>query len=137
MKKILLFSLSLLLLAACKKTEFAPEGPTDIRIRNISDMNFTEIVIKTSEYDEDVATIASVNAGATSDYVRFKKAYPKAEITAKVNINGTPVTFSTGEIDYTYMNYLSTMRVTFKVYISNLSTHKLETEMVPEEELIP
>jgi hypothetical protein len=137
MKKILLITFGLLLLAACKKTEFAPEGPTDIRIRNISDMNFSEIVIKTSEYDEDVATISAVNAGATSDYVRFRKAYPKAEITAKVNVGDTPVTFSTGEIDYTYMNYLSTMRVTFKVYISNLSTHKLETEMIAEEELVP
>lgn len=137
MKKILLLSVTLLLLAACKKTQFAPEGPTDIRIRNLSDMNFSEVVIKTSEYDEDVATIPEVNSGTTSDYIRFKKAYPKAEITAKINIGGTPVTFSTGVIDYTYMNYLSTMKVTMKVYISNLSTHKFETEMIAEEELIP
>jgi hypothetical protein len=137
MKNILLLSLALLLFTACKKTQFAPEGPTDIRIRNLTDMDFTEVVIKTSEYDEDVATISAVNAGITSDYVRFKKAYPKTEITAKINIGGTPVTFSTGEIDYTYMNYLSTMRVTFKVYISNLNTHTFATEMVAEEELVP
>lgn len=137
MKNILLISVTLILLTSCKKTEFAPEGPTDIRISNLSDMNFSEVVIKTSEYDEDVATIPAINAGSTSDYVRFKKAYPKAEITAKVNIGGTPVTFSTGTIDYTYMNYLSTMKVTFKVYISNLNTHTLSTEMVAEEELVP
>ena len=36
-------------LLACKKKEFSPEGPTDVRIRNISDLTFEEVIVKTSE----------------------------------------------------------------------------------------
>ena len=36
MKKYLFYALILLSVAACKKTEFSPEGPTDVRIRNLT-----------------------------------------------------------------------------------------------------
>ncbi len=137
MKKLLLLFACTVLFFSCKKTEFSPEGPTDIRIRNLADQNFTNVIIKTSEYEEDVATLASISAGATSDYIRFKKAYPKAEISANVNVGGSIITVSTGTVDFSYMQYLSTQRVTFEVYISDLAARKLEiSKLIPEEELV-
>lgn len=136
MKKIT-FLLLLILAVSCKKEKFSPEGPTEIRIRNLSDLNFTGVIIKTSEYEEDVDTIPLLAAHATSDYMRFKKAYPKSEISAVINTGGTPVIFSTGKVNYTYMQYLSTQRVTLEVYISNMNSHLLEiSNLIPEEELV-
>lgn len=137
MKRIILLCVFVLLIISCKKTEFSPEGPTDIRIRNLSDMSFTEVTIKTSEYEEDIVNIPSIQAQGTSEYQRFKKAYPKAEISAKVYSNGSLITVSTGKVDFTYMQYLSTQRVTFEVYIPNLQSRVLEiSRVIPEEELV-
>ncbi|MGE5420480.1 MAG: hypothetical protein ACM3UT_09855 [Chloroflexota bacterium] len=137
MKRIILLTSLVLLFASCKKTEFSPEGPTDIRIRNLSDMSFTEVTLKTSEYDEDVVIIPSIAAQATSGYQRFKKAYPKAEISAKVYSAGSLITVTTGKVDFTYMQYLSTQKVTFEVYIPNLASRVLEiSRVIPEEELV-
>lgn len=137
MKRIILLTAIVLLTASCKKTEFSPEGPTDIRIRNLSDMNFTEVTIKTSEYDEDVAVIPAIASQGTSEYQRFKKAYPKAEISAKVYSGGSVITVTTGKVDFTYMQYLSTQRVTLEVYIPNLTSRVLEiSRLIPEEELV-
>lgn len=69
--------------------------------------------------------------------MRFKKAYPKAEISAVVGTGGIPVIFSTGPVSYTYMQYLSTQRVTFEVYIKDMNLHLLEiSNVIPEEELV-
>lgn len=137
MKKLLILSVCIVLIASCKKTEFSPEGPTDIRIRNLSDLTMTEVTIKTSEYTEDAAVIASIPSSGTSEYKRFKKAYPKAEITAKVTSGGQVITVTTGTVDYTYMQYLSTQKVTFEVYIPNLAAKQLQiSKVIPEEELV-
>ena len=106
MKKLLIISLLLLSVLACKKKGFSPEGPTDVRIRNISDLVFTEVIVSTSEKTEDVDTLGNIDAGGVSAYSRFLKAYPKAEISAKINISGSLVKFSTGPVDYTYMQYI-------------------------------
>jgi hypothetical protein len=137
MKRMFYLFAIMMFLSSCKKQDFAPEGPTDVRIRNLSDQNFTEVSINTSEYPEDVLTIASLQAGATSEYHRFKKAYPKAQITAKINSEGSIITLSTPEEEFTYMQYMSTMRITFEVYISNLDARELKiNRVIPEEELI-
>ncbi len=134
MKRLLLLTAIILLAISCKKKEFAPEGPTDIRIRNNSSQAYSEVVIKTSEYQEDVATIASIAGGATSEYHRFRKAYPKAEISLKVSTGGSLTNLTTGTVDYTYMNYLSTQRVTMVVdIINNVPTI---INVIPEEELV-
>ncbi|HKK42475.1 MAG TPA: hypothetical protein VJ963_08710 [Bacteroidales bacterium] len=125
MKKILLFSAILILVIACKKTEYSPEGPTDIRIRNLSDLTFTNVVLSTSEYPEDVDTISAILHGSESDYYRFKKAYPKAEISATIDIDGSPVVFSTGPVDYTYMQYIGQDMITYEVYISDMTKRVL------------
>ena len=49
MKKTYYNFLLLLSVLACKKKEFSPEGPTDVRIRNISDLLFQEVIVSTSE----------------------------------------------------------------------------------------
>lgn len=119
MKKIFFISTLLILIFACKKTKFSPEGPTDIRIRNLSDLTFTNVILSTSEYPEDVDTISTIVHGSESDYYRFKKAYPKAEISATINIDGTPELFSTGPVDYTYMQYIGQDMITYEIYISD------------------
>ena len=134
MKKITIISLLLLTVLACKKKHFSPEGPTDVRVRNLSDQVFTQVIVNTSEKTEDTDTIGNINSGSVSDYFRFTKAYPKAQISAKINIGGSLITFTTGPVDYTYMQYIGQDRITFEVYISNPTTHELTINNVIEEE---
>jgi len=137
MKKIILISLIFLALFACKKTKFEPEGPTDIRIRNLSDQDFTEVIVKTSEKNEDVDTLGIINANSTSDYFRFTKAYTKAEISAKIDIDGIVSTYSTGSVDFTYLNYIGQDRITFEVWISKPTEKELAIfNVIIEEPLV-
>jgi hypothetical protein len=134
MKKIILVSFIMLALFACKKKQFSPEGPTDIRIRNLSDLTFSEVIVSTSENAGDTIPFGSIANGSESEYSRFKKAYPKAEISAKINIGGALVTFSTGSVDYTYIQYIGQDRITYEVYISSLANHVLTIGNVVMEE---
>jgi hypothetical protein len=134
MKKLTLVSLLILALLSCRKKEFAAEGPTDIRVRNMSDMNFTEVIVTSSEKTGDTDTLGNIANGNTSDYYRFKKAYPKAEVSAKINIGGTLVKFSTGTVDFTYLTYIGQDKITFEVYISNMDTRELSVSNVILEE---
>jgi hypothetical protein len=136
MKKAIIFSLLVLSIISCKKKEFSPEGPTDIRIRNISDLAFEEVVVSTSEKPEDIDTLGIIAKGSTSDYFRFTKAYPKAEISAKINISGSLVKFSTGPVSYTYMQYIGRDRITYEVYISDMNNRELTISNVIEDEAL-
>ena len=137
MKKLIVISFILLSVLACKKKEFSPEGPTDVRIRNLSDQTFQEIIVTTSEKTEDIDTIGNISSGAVSDYFRFTKAYPKAEISAKINVGGSLVTFTTGKVDYTYQQYIGQDRITYEVYISSMPDRKLTiNNVIPEEPLV-
>ncbi len=137
MKKVLILSLTILALFACKKKEFSPEGPTDIRIKNLTDAAFTEVIIKTSENEEDVDTLGTINARSQSEYFRFTKAYPKAEITAKINVGGVTSTYSTGTVDFTYMQYIGQDRITYEVWISDPDAREIEIyNVIIEEPLI-
>lgn len=138
MKKLIVILLLLLSVLACKKKEFSPEGPTEIRIRNISDLVFTEVIVNTSEKIEDVDTLGNIGAGGVSEYSRFLKAYPKAEISAKININGSLVMFSTGPVDYTYMQYIGQDKITYEVDVDSSNLNKRELiirNVIPEESL--
>jgi ABC-type transporter MlaC component len=130
MKKIIIIFFLLLSVLACKKTKFSPEGPTDVRIRNIADLTFEEVIVSTSEKAEDVDTIGTIAKSSVSEYTRFKKAYPKAEISAKINIGGSLVKFSTGSVNYTYMQYIGRDRITYEVYISDLNNRELKISNV-------
>ena len=137
MKKLLTVSLILLSLLACKKKEFSPEGPTDVRIRNISDLNFEEVIVKTSENPKDIDTLGAIAKASVSDYFRFTKAYPKAIISAKINTGGSLVKFTTGPVDFTYMQYIGRDKITFEVYISSISNKELTIgNVILEEELV-
>ncbi|MCX6254864.1 MAG: hypothetical protein NTV31_10365 [Bacteroidia bacterium] len=137
MKKLILISFILLSVLACKKKEFSPEGPTDVRVRNLSDLTFNEVIVITSEKPEDIDTLGNIANGAESDYFRFEKAYPKAEISAKINIDGSLIKFSTGSVNYTYMQYIGQDRITFEVYISNMNNKELTiSNLVLDEPLV-
>jgi hypothetical protein len=125
MKRIFLLSAVLILLVTCRKNEYSPEGPTDIRVKNLSDLSFQNVILATSEYPEDVDTLGTIGSGSSSDYYRFRKAYPKAEISATINIDGSPVLFSTGPADYTYMQYIGQDMITYEVYISDMNNRVL------------
>jgi hypothetical protein len=134
MKKIIIISLLLLSVIACKKKGFSPEGPTDVRIRNVSDLLFQEVIVSTSDKPGDIDTLGNITNGSTSDYFRFTKAYPKAEISAKINIGGTLVKFSTGTVSYTYMQYIGQDKITYEVNISNLNNRELTISNIIEDE---
>lgn len=137
MKKLITVFLILLSVLACKKKEFAPEGPTDVRIRNISDLNFEEVIVKTSENPKDIDTLGTIAKASVSDYFRFTKAYPKAVISAKISTGGSLVKFSTGPVDFTYMQYIGRDKITFEVYISSISNKELIIgNVILEEELV-
>ena len=125
MKNLVIVSLLLLSVLACKKKEFSPEGPTDVRIRNLSDLTFEEVIVRTSEKAEDIDTLGTIAQSTTSDYFRFTKAYPKAEVSAKVNIGGSLVKFTTGPVNFTYLTYIGQDRITFEVYISSVNNREL------------
>jgi hypothetical protein len=137
MKKISIILLLLLSILACRKKEFSPEGPTDVRIRNISDLPFEQVIVRTSENPDDIDTVGNISSGSVSDYSRFTKAYPKAEISAKINLNGSLVTFSAGTVNYTYLTYIGRDRITFEVFISNLNNRELAiSNVILEEPLV-
>jgi hypothetical protein len=136
MKNILIISILLLSLLSCKKKGTTPEGPTDVRIKNLSDLTFRNVTVGTSEITDDLHIYGNITNGEISDYFRFSKAYPKAEISADIDINGTLVNFSTGTVDYTYMQYLGPQKVTFEVFISSMNNHQLSiSNVIPEEPL--
>lgn len=118
MKNIILSFLMIILLYSCRKDEHSPEGPTDIRIKNLSEVIFQEVIVNTSG---GIDTISIIEPGGVSEYHRFKKAYQKAEISAKID----GITFSTGPVDYTYLHYLSTVKATYEVHVQNFDLRKL------------
>ncbi|MCU0456900.1 MAG: hypothetical protein MUE74_11410 [Bacteroidales bacterium] len=130
MRKILFISLILIAATSCKKTEWAPEGPTDIRVRNLQgDLAFNEVIVKTAggrDTTGNIKEFGTIAAGAVSDYHRVTFAYPKAEITA--TINGQ--LFSTGEFFSTYMQYIGQQRITYEVFISNMDNRILKINNV-------
>ena len=113
----------MLLLAACTKPNQTPQGPTDVRIRNMTDQDFTNVMVDTGGGDHNYGDIA---AGAETDYHRFEKAYPDAEIT--VTINGED--YTSGKQDYTYATYIGPDKITYAVYISNSDLKKLGVDVI-------
>jgi len=129
MKRLLYLLLISVAVIACKKTEFEPRGPTDVRVKNISDQIFDEVIVK---IEEEVDTLGTITSGNVSEYHRFETAYPFAEISARINGE----LFSTGEVDETYMNYMGQMKITYVVYIENWDNKKLVIDRtIPEEPL--
>ncbi|HOU02121.1 MAG TPA: hypothetical protein PK719_00795 [Bacteroidales bacterium] len=138
MKKFFFILLILITAAACKKTKFEPEGPTDVRVRNMQGAEvFTDVVINTAGVRDTVGNVRSlgtINPGEVSAYKRVKIAFSKAEITAKINGE----IFSTGPVNSTYMDYKGQMKITYEVYISNMTNKILMiSNVIPEAPLEP
>jgi len=133
MKKILFVALILLVSFSCKKTKFSPEGPTDVRIRNLTTLAFYDLNVDI----DTVVNYGNLNPQSVTDYIRFPKAYPKATLSAKINKGGSLVTFSTEVFDYTYMQYMGQMRVTYEVFIPNMDKNEFHIEVILDEELVP
>ncbi len=136
MKKYLFILMILVALTACKKTAFEPEGPTDVRVRNLQgDFTFSNVLINTAGNRDTVGNfrmLGTIRPGEVSGYKRVEIAFSKAEITA--TINGE--TFSTGPVNSTYMDYKGQMRITYEVYISNMTNKVLMiNNVIPEEPL--
>lgn len=138
MKKFFFILLILITAVACKKTKFEPEGPTDVRVRNMQGAEvFSDVVINTAGVRDTVGNVkllGTINPGEVSPYKRVKIAFSKAEITAKINGE----TFSTGPVNSTYMDYKGQMKITYEVYISNMTNKVLMiSNVIPEAPLEP
>lgn len=135
MKKYLYFIVFILVLFSCKKQGYSPEGPTDVRIKNKS----VTLIMNNVNVDisDSLKIYGNIAPGGVSDYKRFHKAYPKAKITAEINVGGTMTTFSTGSVDYTYLQYIGQDRITYEVDISDMGKRELKIiNLIIEEPLI-
>jgi hypothetical protein len=128
MKQVSILICIALLVVSCKKTSIEPEGPTDVRIYNNTDQPFENVVVNTSGGEFNFGTVTS---HAYSAYHRFDKAYPKADIS--LTIGG--VAFRTPQQDYTYMQYMGRMKISYKTFIKNQALKELDTDVVPEGDL--
>lgn len=123
LKRIIVFlALTTLTLVSCKE-KTSPEGPTDIRIKNLSDVTFTSVTVNTSGGTNDYPELAS---GAYTEYKRFEKAYPIAEITAIIGGE----TYSTGTQNYNYQVVLGQGKFVYEVFIENALQKKLAISRV-------
>ena len=127
MKRIILVLAVIISFTACKKTKIEPEGPTDVRVYNNTEQVFSNVVVKTSGGE---FTFGTVNPKEYSSYHRYDKAYPKADISLEIGSN----TYSTPKQDYTYMQYMGRMKITYKVSLSGTG-RILDTDVVPESAL--
>lgn len=119
MKKLIIISIIIVSSIACKKTKFSPEGPTDVRVKNLSTASFTEVIVNTSG---GIDTLGNIAAGGFSDYSLFDKAFNVAEISAK--INGT--LYSTGAVNYNGLTYIGQAKITYEVFILDDANRKLK-----------
>jgi len=126
MKKVLYIFLIALVIVSCKKTKFSPEGPTDIRVRNVqSTYTYTDVIVKSAggkDTTGNIKNLGSIAPGQVSQYKRFAIAFYRAEISAKINGE----TFSTGPINSAYWTYIGPDKITYEVYIKNLTSKLLE-----------
>jgi len=120
MKKLIIISIILLSVVACKKTKYSPEGPTDVRVKNLTTSPFTEVRVT---IDDSTKAMGDIINGGVSEYIEFHKAFPKAEITARIE----GVLYTTGVVNTgksTTMTYIGQAKITYEVWI--LSANKLE-----------
>lgn len=126
MKKLILISCVIIVtLSACSKKNPTPDGPTDIRVKNITASDFVNVVVDTGE---ETHIFGDVAAGALTEYFRFETAYPDSEIT--LTIGG--VAYTTGVPDNTYAVLLQQGKFTYEVWVSNDAQKKLDTRVTAD-----
>ena len=128
MKKLLLLCAVILLAVTCKKVSTEPYGPTDVRIRNLTTVNMTNLTVNT--YDSTF-NYGLLKADSVSAYHRFDRAYPtKANISAI--INGQKYKTDT-VASYAYLQYLGQIKATFEIFIVSDAQKKLAISNVIQE----
>ncbi len=125
MRNITVLACIMTIMVSCEKPNRTPEGPTDVRIKNLTDQIFTDVNVDTGGGEHNYGNI---EAGGISEYFRFDKAYPDAEITAIIDGE----LYSSGEKDYTYATYIGPDKITYEVYILNHDLKILEVDVVLE-----
>lgn len=128
MKRTILLITIVLTVLSCKKTPIEPEGPTDVRIFNNTDQQFDNVTVNTSG---GVFNFGTVAPHQYTSYHRYEKAYPKADIS--LTIGG--VEYSTPQQDYTYMQYMGQMKITYRLFIKDQARRELDTDVVADGEL--
>ncbi len=108
---LLIFLIGGLSLTSCKKYDEA-EGPTDIRIKNLSTYVFDNVFVDTGFGENSYGTVIP---NQETEYKRFDKAYREATIT--LEISGTPYTFT--PVAYTFEVYLGRGKFTYEVWVNN------------------
>lgn len=133
MKRYILLFLIIPALVSCKD-KLDPEGPTDVRIYNNTTYVFDNISIKTADdpkYTNVEHSFGSLNPGIYTSYYRVDVAYPKADVS--LTIGG--VQYAVSKVDYTYLHYMSTMKISYWITVQDAVNHVLGIEVVPEEEI--
>lgn len=124
MKKYLIYIvLPCLTLLGCKKIEKEPLGPTDIRIRNLTTATMTNLIVETGGGTFNYGVL---EGGKVTEYNRFEKAYPKANISAYIN----GIRYKTDTVAYYYMQYLGQVKATYEVFIESDAQRKLKIHNV-------
>jgi hypothetical protein len=121
MKKLIIISIIILSVLACKKTTYSPVGPTDVRVKNLSTLPFTEVRVT---IDDSTKALGDIPAGGVSEYIEFHKAFPLAEISARIGGElYTTGTANTGKT--TTMTYIGQAKITYEVFIIDAINKKL------------
>ncbi len=115
MKKILTIFLLVFfvssLFQSCNKEEY---GPNDIRIKNVSSFTYTNVHVDTSAGTNDYGAI---NSGVTTDYLRFKQSFSKADITLMID----GVQYSTEPVNFTALVPLVKGKLTYDIDVDTLT----------------
>ena len=123
---------TVLVLTACKKRSMTAEGPTDVRISNLTGQTIEDVTVTTTDdpaYSTRVHSFGTVASGAVTDYFRFDIAYTEADITVKIG----GVTWSTPPSQFDYLTYIGPDRITYRLTIEDPVNHILDIETVIEE----
>lgn len=125
-KFIFVFLVSLvgiLLVWGCRKK--SPEGPTDIRVKNLTTQVFDSVFVDTYSGDHTYGTILPA---ATTDYKRYDKAYREAYIKLYIN----QVEYVLIPVDYTYEVFLGQGKFTYELSIADSINHTLSIYVIAE-----
>jgi hypothetical protein len=113
---------TLLLLPSCKKD---PEGPTDLRIRNMTTSVFKNVVVNTSGGEYNYGVVAP---GNFTDYHRFDVAYRQAAISLEIN----SVQYELVPVDYTYEVPLGQGKFTYELSIADTAARTLAVHVTAD-----
>ena len=133
MKKSLLIILAaLLVVVSCKKAKNLPEGPTDVRIKNLTTFTLQNVTVDI----DSIVNFGTIDKQSTSKYIRFPKAYPKVKLTATVEkSDGSQVTYKTADEEYTYYQHMGRMKITYHLTIPNIESGIIEVTVTADEEI--